>query len=114
MIINWTDICREGAEELGISEEEFRAEILRYTKDIREAATQLKNVEIYLFGLGILKVRYGMVKEFIDRLKIRIANLELKRPEKVEETQNRLAHFVYLHNKHKMIYKHRKSNLRAK
>lgn len=117
MITNWLEICNQVAKELNLPEEEVKKEILSYTLDLRQEAIELNNLELYLFGLGILRVRYSKIIEFRNRLRKRIEGL-IERGYKADspqviKNQIKLDKLDALYDKQKLIYKQRKSNLRA-
>lgn len=119
MIKDWLEICREISKETGIPIEEVKGEILAYTRDIKENARDMTNVEIYLFGIGILKVRRTKLKEFINRITSRIKKLEKKTKterviEGIKENRQFLAHLQELLDKLNYMYSKKKKNLRKR
>lgn len=118
MITSWTQICKEVSTELNIPLEEVKEEILKYTLDCREAAIEMKNTEIYLFGLGVFRIRKVILRNFIDRLDNRIKRLTTKefsnKERKLEDYSKRLSHLRYLQSTIEKVFSSRKSNIRRK
>ena len=118
MVTSWVQICKEVSKELGIPEQEIKDEILRYTKDCREAATEMRNLEIYLFGLGVLRVSKPVLKDYIRKLGNRIDRLTTKefsnKEQKLSDYLSRLEHLKFLKEKSDSVFKQRKFKLRKR